>query len=237
MAGRAARGRLRHRVPPHAAGARLPLRRARPSGTSATACAVTASTARPTPTSPRGPPSRSGPIALDGIVAHLGNGASITAVRAAQSVDTSMGLSPLEGLVMGTRSGDVDPTVVTHVAAATGRPVEEVIDDLNRASGLRGLAARRTCGRSPRGPRRATTRRLAIEVFGYRVKKYVGAYLAVLGGRCDALVFTGGIGQHSAVVRAAVARAWTGSASCSTPTQRARRPRSCRPTGRRSPCS
>ena len=144
---------------------------------------------------------------LDGIVAHLGNGASITAVRDGESVDTSMGLSPLEGLVMGSRSGDVDPTVVTHVAAATGRLIEDVFDDLNRASGLLGLCGasdmREITARAEAGDDAA---RLAIEVFAYRVTKYVGAYLAVLGGRCDALVFTGGIGEHSAVVRAAVCR-------------------------------
>ena len=142
---------------------------------------------------------------FDGIVAHLGNGASITAIAGGRSVDTSMGLSPLEGLVMGTRSGDVDPTVVTHVAAATGRPIEDVFDDLNRTSGLRGLCGasdmREITARAASGD---VTARLAIDVFAYRIKKYVGAYLAVLGGRCDALVFTGGIGQHSPVVRAAV---------------------------------
>ena len=142
---------------------------------------------------------------FDGIVAHLGNGASITAIAGGRSVDTSMGLSPLEGLVMGTRSGDVDPTVVTHVAAATGRPIEDVFDDLNRTSGLRGLCGasdmREITARAASGDH---TARLAIDVFAYRIKKYVGSYLAVLGGRCDALVFTGGIGQHSPVVRAAV---------------------------------
>jgi acetate kinase len=142
---------------------------------------------------------------FDGIVAHLGNGASITAIAGGRSVDTSMGLSPLEGLVMGTRSGDVDPTVITHVAAATGRPIEDVFKDLNRASGLRGLCGasdmREITARADSGEEAA---RLAIAVFAYRIKKYVGAYLAVLGGRCDALVFTGGIGEHSAVVRAAV---------------------------------
>jgi acetate kinase len=143
--------------------------------------------------------------AFDGIVAHLGNGASITAISGGRSVDTSMGLSPLEGLVMGTRSGDVDPTVVMHVAAAADRPIEDVFDDLNRASGLRGMCGesdmREITARAAAGDEAA---RLAIDVFAYRVKKYVGAYLAVLGGRCDALVFTGGIGQHSPVVRAAV---------------------------------
>ena len=142
---------------------------------------------------------------LDGIVAHLGNGASITAISEGRSVDTSMGLSPLEGLVMGTRSGDLDPTVITHVATAADRPIEDVFDDLNRASGLRGLCGasdmREITARAEVGDEAA---RLAIDVFAYRIKKYVGAYLAVLGGRCDALVFTGGIGQHSAVIRAAV---------------------------------
>jgi acetate kinase len=138
---------------------------------------------------------------LDLIVAHLGNGASVTAVHRGSSVETSMGLSPLEGLVMGTRSGDVDPTVVAHVAAATGRPVADVLDELSTASGLLGL-----CGDSD--VRRIEERLqaadadavLAVEVFCHRVKKYLGAYLAVLG-RCDAVVFTGGIGEHSDLIR------------------------------------
>ena len=139
---------------------------------------------------------------LDLIVAHLGNGASMAAIAGGRCVDTSMGLSPLEGLVMGSRSGDVDPTVVNHVAAATGRAFEDVSADLNLASGLKGLCGvsdmREVTARADAGDEDA---RLAIAVFGYRIRKYVGAYLAVLG-RCDALVFTGGIGQHSAVVRA-----------------------------------
>ena len=138
---------------------------------------------------------------LDLIVAHLGNGASITAIQRGRSIDTSMGMSPLEGLVMGTRSGDIDPAVIAHMAGATGRSFDDVLTDLNRKSGLAGL-----CGVSDM---REVTRRaagddadaaLALDMFCYRVKKYVGAYLAVLG-RCDALVFTGGIGEHSAVVR------------------------------------
>jgi acetate kinase len=142
--------------------------------------------------------------ALDLITAHLGNGASMAAIAGGRSVDTSMGLSPLEGLVMGTRSGDVDPAVIGHVAAASGRALDDVLADLNRVSGLLGL-----CGDSDM--RAVTTRAadgeeaaaLALAVFVHRVRKYVGAYLAVLG-RCDALVFTGGIGEHSAVVRSAV---------------------------------
>ncbi len=142
-----------------------------------------------------------GELAL--ITAHLGNGASMAAIDAGRSVDTSMGLSPLEGLVMGTRSGDVDPSVVGHVADATGRPRADVADDLNRVSGLLGLSGdsdmRRILERRAGGDDAAA---LAVAVFAYRIKKYVGAYLAALG-RCDALVFTGGIGEHSADVRAA----------------------------------
>ena len=128
-------------------------------------------------------------------------GLSITAVGRGRSVETSMGLSPLEGLVMGTRSGDVDPAVVGHVAAASGRSEAEVLDDLNRSSGLLGL-----CGDSDM---RAITARidagdevadLALDVFCHRIRKYVGAYVAVLGG-CDALVFTAGIGEHDPITR------------------------------------
>jgi acetate kinase len=141
---------------------------------------------------------------LDLIVAHLGNGASMTAVARGRSVDTSMGLSPLEGLVMGTRSGDVDPAVIGHVAAQSGRSMEDVLADLNTASGLKGLCGtsdmRSVIAAADGGDEAAM---LARAVFAYRVRKYVGAYLAVLG-RCDALVFTGGIGEHSARVRAEV---------------------------------
>lgn len=141
---------------------------------------------------------------LDLIVAHLGNGASMTAVQHGRSVETSMGLSPLEGLVMGTRSGDVDPAVIGHVADAAGRSEGDVIAELNRSSGLLGLCGdsdmRQITARAEAGDADAE---LALEVFCHRIKKYVGAYVAVLGG-CDALVFTAGIGEHSAMVRARV---------------------------------
>jgi acetate kinase len=147
---------------------------------------------------------------LDLIVAHLGNGASITAIAGGRSVDTSMGLSPLEGLVMGTRSGDVDPMVIGHVAAQSGRSMEEVAADLNRASGLKGLCGtsdmRSVIAAADEGEEAAM---LALAVFAYRVRKYVAAYLAVLG-RCDALVFTGGIGENSARVRAEVCQGLDG---------------------------
>ena len=142
--------------------------------------------------------------ALDLIVAHLGNGASITAVQGGRSVETSMGLSPLEGLVMGTRSGDVDPAVIGHVATATGRSEAAVLADLNRSSGLLGLSGdsdvRELTARIEAGDAAAD---LALDVFCHRIQKYVGAYVAVLGG-CDALVFTAGIGEHSPLVRARV---------------------------------
>jgi acetate kinase len=141
---------------------------------------------------------------LDLIVAHLGNGASITAVQRGRSIETSMGLSPLEGLVMGTRSGDVDPAVIEHVAAAAGRDERDVLADLNRSSGLLGLCGdsdmREITARIEAGDEAAD---LALDVFCHRIKKYVGAYVAVLGG-CDALVFTAGIGEHSPLVRARV---------------------------------
>jgi acetate kinase len=141
---------------------------------------------------------------LDLIVAHLGNGASMTAVQHGRSVETSMGLSPLEGLVMGTRSGDIDPAIIGYVADATGQSEADVLGDLNRSSGLLGL-----CGASDmreiteRVEAGDETAELALDVFCHRVRKYVGAYVAVLGG-CDALVFTAGIGEHSALVRARV---------------------------------
>jgi acetate kinase len=146
---------------------------------------------------------------LDLIVAHLGNGASITAIDHGRSVETSMGLSPLEGLVMGTRSGDIDPAVVGHVAAASDRSEADVLADLNRSSGLLGL-----CGVSDMreitaritaddGSVESAAADLALDVFCHRIRKYVGAYIAVLGG-CDALVFTAGVGEHSAIVRSRV---------------------------------
>ena len=138
---------------------------------------------------------------LDLIVAHLGNGASMAAIGKGRCVETTMGISPLEGLVMGTRSGDVDPAVIGHVAAASGRTEAAVLSELNRSSGLLGLCGdsdmRTVTARADAGDADAE---LALEVFCHRIVKYVGAYVAVLGG-CDALVFTAGIGEHSPDVR------------------------------------
>jgi acetate kinase len=133
---------------------------------------------------------------------HLGNGASATAVARGRSVDTSMGLSPLEGLVMGTRSGDLDPAVVFHLTRDEAMSVEQVEALLNRASGLKGMTGENDMRAVERlaadGDEAA---RLALEVYCYRIRKYIGAYLAVLG-QVDALVFTAGVGENSPAVRA-----------------------------------
>ena len=137
-----------------------------------------------------------------GITCHLGNGSSLAAISQGRSVDTTMGLTPLEGVVMGTRSGDVDPAVVFHLVRRRGMAVDEVEQLLNQQSGLLGLSGRSKDMRSIEqaaieGDKRA---QLALEVFTYRVRKYIGAFLAVLG-RIDAVVFTGGIGENSPAAR------------------------------------
>jgi acetate kinase len=137
------------------------------------------------------------------IVLHLGNGCSAAAVRGGESVDTSMGLTPLEGLVMGTRSGDLDPAIHGLLARVAGWTAEDTDRALNKESGLKGLTGvndfREVLRRRADGDERA---RLAFDIYCYRLKKYVGAYYAVLG-KVDAIVFTAGVGQHSAEARAA----------------------------------
>ncbi len=141
------------------------------------------------------------PAETNVIVLHLGNGASATAVAGGRSVDTSMGLTPLEGLVMGTRSGDVDPALGRHLRRTAGLQAEQVDDLLNTGSGLLGLAGagdmREIHRRIAAGNADAA---LALDVYCYRIRKYVGAYLAVLG-RADAIVFTAGVGENDGVVR------------------------------------
>jgi acetate kinase len=143
------------------------------------------------------------PEEVNVIVLHLGNGASATAVAGGRSVDTSMGMTPLEGLVMGTRSGDLDPALHAHLHRQNGWSLKEIDRVLNRESGLKGLAGENDFRELQRmieaGDEAA---RLAFEVYCYRIRKYVGAYTAVLG-RVDAIVFTAGVGQHSPEVRAA----------------------------------
>ncbi|WBB79402.1 acetate kinase [Micromonospora sp. WMMD882] len=137
------------------------------------------------------------------ITLHLGNGASACAVAGGRSVATSMGMSPLEGLVMGTRSGDLDPTVIFHLRREGGLGVDEIDDLLNHRSGLLGLTGandmREVLARRAAGDPAAT---LAFDVYCRRITGYVGAYYALLG-RVDAVTFTAGVGEHAAPVRAA----------------------------------
>jgi acetate kinase len=136
------------------------------------------------------------------IVLHLGNGGSATAVLSGQSVDTSMGLTPLEGLAMGTRSGDLDPAIVFHLHRVAGMPYSDIEALLTKESGLKGLCGdndvREVVRRADSGDDAA---RLALEVYCYRIRKYVGAYYAAMG-RLDAVVFTAGVGENASRVRA-----------------------------------
>ena len=140
------------------------------------------------------------------ITLHLGSGCSAAAIQRGDSVDTSMGMTPLEGLVMGTRSGDLDPAVVSVIARKEGLSSSEVDTLLNTQSGLLGISGLTNDMRELQGElqehddRRV---RLAIEVFCYRARKYIGAYLAAMGG-ADAIVFTGGIGENSPEIRARI---------------------------------
>ena len=137
------------------------------------------------------------------ITLHLGNGASACAIAAGQSVDTSMGFTPLEGLVMGTRSGDLDPAILDFVSAKEGMDLRDLDLMLNKQSGLLGISGLTADMRellaeeAEHGDRRA---RLAIDIFCYRTKKYLGAYLAAMNG-ADAVIFAGGIGENSPDVR------------------------------------
>lgn len=141
---------------------------------------------------------------LDLITLHLGNGASAAAIAGGRSIDTSMGLSPLEGLVMGTRSGDLDPAVVFHLLREGGMGIDEVDRLLNRRSGLLGLCGDNDLREIERRAQDGDeTAELALEVYCYRIRKYVGAYTAALGG-LDALVFTAGVGENQPGVRARV---------------------------------
>ena len=140
------------------------------------------------------------------ITAHLGNGCSMTAVAAGKAVDHSMGMTPLEGLVMGTRSGDIDPAVILYMQSV-GLSAEQVDRALNEESGLFGLSGgvsdmRDLVGALGEGDKRAE---LAVDVFVYRVVKYIGAYYAILPG-LDAIVLTGGIGENAVDVRTAICR-------------------------------
>jgi acetate kinase len=140
------------------------------------------------------------------ITLHLGNGASACAIRGGDSIDTSMGFTPLEGLVMGTRSGDLDPAILDFIAGKEGLTLPQIEVMLNKQSGLLGLSGLTPDMRellqeiAEHDDRRA---RLAVDVFCYRVRKYIGAYLAVLNG-ADAIIFAGGIGENAVEIRARV---------------------------------
>ncbi|HMB01246.1 MAG TPA: acetate kinase [Spirochaetota bacterium] len=139
--------------------------------------------------------------AADFITCHLGNGASITAVKGGKSVDTSMGLTPLEGLVMGTRSGDLDPAIIFHLINK-GHKAAELDKLFNKKAGLLGISGisndiRTLEEKASAGEKRA---QLALDIFAYRIKKYIGAYLAVLNS-CDGIILTGGIGENAFEMR------------------------------------
>ena len=142
------------------------------------------------------------PSEVNLISCHLGNGSSVTAIAAGKSVATSMGLTPLEGLVMGTRSGDIDAGVVFHLARVKGLSVDDIDRLLNKKSGLLGLSGssndvRELLSLADQGCEKCL---LALDVFCYRLRKYIGAYYAVLG-QVDGIVFTAGIGENSPVIR------------------------------------
>jgi len=138
---------------------------------------------------------------LNIVTLHLGNGASAAAIRGGKCIDTSMGMTPLEGLVMGTRSGDLDPAILFYLGRESGMDMETLDTLLNKKSGLKGICGendmRRISKAAENGDHQAN---LALTMFCYRLKKYIGAYMAALGGT-DCIVFTGGIGENSATIR------------------------------------
>ncbi len=135
------------------------------------------------------------------ITCHLGNGCSVTAIKSGKSIDTSMGFTPLEGLLMGTRSGDLDPAVVLHIMNKEELSMHEANTMLNKHSGIQGLSGLSSDMREIEEEYESNQRaRLTHEIFCYRLKKYIGAYAAAMGG-LDAIVFTGGIGENSSKVR------------------------------------
>ena len=141
------------------------------------------------------------------ITCHLGNGCSVAAVYKGESIDTSMGFTPLEGLVMGTRCGDIDPALVTYIMRKKRLDTHSMDNLLNKTSGLKGISGisndmRVLEASNKRGNKRA---KLALDIFIYRIKKYIGAYTAVMSG-CDALVFTAGIGEHQKRIREEICR-------------------------------
>jgi acetate kinase len=138
---------------------------------------------------------------LNLITIHLGNGASMAAVKNGECVDTTMGMTPLAGLMMGTRSGDVDPSLPFFLADHLGMALKDIDGLLNKESGLKGICGtndmREVIGKKEAGDERA---KIALDIYTYRIKKYIGAYFAALG-RLDAVIFTGGIGENAPYIR------------------------------------
>ncbi len=136
------------------------------------------------------------------ITCHLGNGGSVTAVREGRSVDTSMGLTPLEGLVMGTRSGDIDPAIIFYLYNVLGMTIDDINEMLTKDSGLMGLTGVSSdCRYIEENYDSKPNAKRAMDVFCHRLAKYIGAYSTLMNGRLDALIFTGGIGENSIKVR------------------------------------
>ena len=149
------------------------------------------------------------------IVCHLGNGASVTAVSETQSRETSMGFTPLSGLMMGTRCGDVDPSLVNFAVHALGKDVDQVLDDFNQRSGLKGMmsdgehdmrvllarANAKTAANADDHDDKQEEAQLAVDMFVYHLAQHIASCLVALEGPLDALVFTAGIGEHSAEIR------------------------------------
>ena len=147
------------------------------------------------------------PLAQTSLISiHLGNGCSMAAIRGGQCVDTTMGVTPLEGLVMGTRSGDIDPAALEYIMGQTGMDIHQITTALNKKSGLKGICGvndmREVVEAAAAGNAQAET---ALQMFCYRIQKYIGAYMAVVPN-LDAIVFTAGIGQNSAPVRERICR-------------------------------
>lgn len=136
------------------------------------------------------------------ITCHLGNGASVAAIRHGECIDTSMGFTPLEGLVMGTRSGDLDPAIIFYMHNSLGMSVADIETTLVKKSGLLGLTeVTSDCRYSEDNYDKEDAAKRALDVFCYRLAKYIGSYMAVIGERLDGIVFTGGIGENSSLVR------------------------------------
>lgn len=139
---------------------------------------------------------------LNVITCHLGNGGSVTAIRNGKSVETSMGLTPLEGLVMGTRSGDIDPAIIFHLYDVLGMSMEQINNMLNKESGLLGLTeVTSDCRYVEDNYTTKADAKRAMDIYCHRLAKYIGSYTALMDGRLDAVIFTGGIGENAAMVR------------------------------------